>query len=227
MAPRRAPRCQTVIQLCYVNSFGSIWEYASAARDGTIAYESAIGVSCPICGGHPCHRPIAPYNRWVVELFPFRRERVPVARFQCRRTLKTFSMLPFQLAPYHQYTVATMLTALVLAQQVLIEDGKGLGQTVLELPVESLVTTWLLRCWLGKVLKGLRRAHAELAVGHDLVGICTGRGLHDDLSEVRFYLTAFSGRGPPGCRSANHLIEHHARRTRRFLVGAPSHVRGR
>lgn len=136
-------------------------------------------------------------------------------------------MLPHQLAPYHQYTVASMLTALVMTQQVLFEDGVGLGQAALELPVESMVTAWLLRCWLIRVLKGLRKAHAELAVGHDLAAICTGRGLHDDLAEIRGYLVAFSGRGPPGNRSANHLIEHHARRTKRFLVGAPSQARGR
>ena len=48
---------------------------------------------CPLCGQAGCWREIAPYERGVVELFPFRRGMVLVARFQCRARMRTFSLL--------------------------------------------------------------------------------------------------------------------------------------
>lgn len=212
------------VQLCYVNTFASVWEYDEAFRAGTIDFGSAIGAVCPVCGGIADYGPIGPYERGVVELFPLRRGRVGIARFRCRKTCRTFSLLPYQLAPYHQYTVASMLTVLLLAQQVQFEEGKGMGQVVAELPGDCDATPWLLLLWLTVVLRGLRRAHAVLAVGHDLGGVRSGHRRRERLEEVYAYLHAFTGPGPPRAR-AERLLLHHARRSKRFLLGTPSQQR--
>jgi len=67
-----------------------------------------VGAVCPICDSSCGYRPITPYRRGVIELFPvYRKGEVLVARAQCRRTLRTFSLLPHPLAPYHRYTGAS------------------------------------------------------------------------------------------------------------------------
>jgi hypothetical protein len=211
------------VQLCYVNTFASIWEYNEAVRAGTIDFSPVIGPRCPVCGAMD-HGSIAPYYRWVIELFPFRKGRVAIARFRCRKTGRTFSMLPHQLAPYHKYSVASMLTVLLLAQQVHCEDGKGMNRVVAELPGDCDVTPWLLLLWLSVTVRGLRRAHAVLAVGHDLSHIRSRHRRWERLEEVHAYLQPFSGPGPPRA-SAERLVLHHARRARSFLVGTPSQQR--
>lgn len=211
------------VQLCYVNTFASIWEYDETFRGGAIDFNPVVGHRCPICGAQD-YGPIAPYYRWVIELFPLREGRVPIARFRCRKTGRTFSLLPHQLAPYHKYTVASMLTVLLLAHQVHCEDGKGMGAVVAELPGDCDVTPWLLLLWLNIVLRGLRRAHAVLAIGHDLGAIRSRQRRWERLEEVYAYLRAFSGPGPPRA-SAERLVLHHARRARSFLAGTPSQQR--
>jgi hypothetical protein len=216
------------IQLCYVNSFASIWEYDEAIRAGDIDLGPAIGPRCPICGGMPDWGPIASYYRGVVELFPFREGQVRIARFRCGKTGQTFSLLPHQLAPYHSYTSASMLTALLLAHQVLCIDKEGVSQAVAELPSDCNVTPWLLMLWLRLALRGLRRAHAELAVGYELGHIRSANRRRGQLEEVAMYLQVFAGTGPgPPRRGADRLVLHHARRSRFFLLGTPSQHRHR
>ena len=58
------------IQLPYVNTFRSIWEYQSAFLDDRIDWDAVLGQRCAICGEMGCHREITPYTRGVIELFP-------------------------------------------------------------------------------------------------------------------------------------------------------------
>jgi len=75
-----------------------------------------IGLVCPVCGAECGFREIASYEREVRELWPARDGVVSVARFQCRGAVRyrTFSMLPYQLVPYHRYTLQSMILTVLL-----------------------------------------------------------------------------------------------------------------
>ena len=219
------PKRQSTIQLSYVNSFSSIWEYDRAIRSKAIDFFAAIGPLCPLCGQEECYRAITPYSRGVTELFPFRDGRVLVARFQCRSLLRTFSLLPFQLAPYSRYTIRSKVLALLLAHQIHQDEGNGMYAAPQELPHDCLVTPYLLLVWLFQVVRALRRAHPELHVGHDLSQVRSGQDLVTQLVEVHTYVRAFSPRGPPGARAVDRMLRHYALRTRKFFLGTPSQDR--
>ena len=58
---------------------------------------------------------------------------VPVARFQCLGTpgsLPTFSLLPWQLAPYHRYTIVSMAWAVLLFREVFADGDGGPGVAI-------------------------------------------------------------------------------------------------
>ena len=128
-----------------LNAFASIWEYADATSTGGIDWRREVRPSCPICGQDECWREITPYSRHVIELFPCREDDVLIARFQCRRTLATFSLLPVQLIPYHQYTVSSMLGALLTVWMAIRNEGRGFGWALEQdegIPSDSQVTAW-------------------------------------------------------------------------------------
>jgi hypothetical protein len=81
---------------------------------------------------------------------------VLIARFLCRSTGRTFSLLPCQLAPYHRYTIESMILALLLVLQVCREEDSGVSAALEEFPADSDVTPWLLAYWRGVVLRALR-----------------------------------------------------------------------
>jgi hypothetical protein len=77
-----------------------------------------------LCHRPDCYQAIPPYWRYAQELFPeFKKERIPVARFLCHLKRRTFSLLPIQLAPYCQYTLSSIIGALLLG---LDERSKGI-----------------------------------------------------------------------------------------------------
>jgi hypothetical protein len=85
-----------------------------------------------------------------------------VARFLCRLEGLTFSLLPIQLVPYVHYTVAAIIGTLLLGLNVRRQGQQGFQGAVLASDPDSLVTPWLVCCWLALVRDGLRRAHAVL-----------------------------------------------------------------
>ena len=204
----------SAIQLPYNNRHGSIWEYAAAMRAVSVDFSWVAGWSCPICGGHGCIGELTPYERRVVELFPYWEERVEIARFRCHRTGRTFSLLPSELAPYHVYTVPSMLRVLALCHVLFGEPGKPLESILEKLPSDGPVTMYLIRCWTRLVVRGLRRAHAVLARSCDLRGVNSGSGFRGEVAEVHAYLDACGPRGPPWPGPG-------------FLFGTPSQDRGR
>ena len=137
-------------------------------------------------------------------------------------------MLPCQLVPYHHFTVDSILLALLLAADLRAPGGSGLSRAAAALPAEAGLSHWLLCRWLRLALRGLRRAHAVLAQGHDLDGVRSGRGIVDQLTEVTLYVGAFCqrGRGPPGSRAVGRLLKHYQHRSGHFLLGIPSQQRG-
>lgn len=216
------------IQLIYDNSFCSVWEYERAFLAEEIDWRSVVGEVCPLCGRAGGYREITPYKREAIELFPFRRGMVPVARFQCRQEKRTFSMLPCQLAPYHRYTLESMVLAVLLWRQVLVEEGVGAGAAVEELPGDSDVSPWLLRHWLGVLVAGFRLAHSALREWHDLDRIRSA-GSRDQvglLDEVHAYVAAFGGgRDPPSRSGLREAMRRHGAATRRPLAGRLSQER--
>jgi len=65
---------------------------------------------CPYCPDHPEPHWIdwGSYPRWAQG----RREKIDVPRHQCRYALRTFSLLPDGLLPYHYHRTAVMLRTL-------------------------------------------------------------------------------------------------------------------
>jgi hypothetical protein len=183
-------------------------------------------VRCPICGGVDCYREISSYWRYAIELFPeFKKKRIPIARFVCRRRRVTFSLLPIQLIPYFQYTVGAVVGTLLLGMGYWQMGEKGFYGASMEVDPESLVTPWLITCWLVAVVRGLRRGHAVLRRLYHLDGIRTletAKGWQEAVD----YFVAFDLE--PKMDSHALLIDvvgHYSRSTGQFLFGTPSQHR--
>ncbi len=160
------------IQLPYPNAYESIWEYKKSFLSGQIEFFSFLGPTCPVCGKQDCYREITPYWRYAIDLFPeFKKERVPIARFLCDKREKTFSILPSQLIPYFQYTVNAVIGTLLLVLQCRQMGQKGFHGASVAVDPDSLLTPWLIACWLGVVVLGLRRAHGVLRRWYPLTEI--------------------------------------------------------
>jgi hypothetical protein len=214
------------IQLPYPNTYKSIWEYKESFLSGQIDFASFLGPTCPICGKKDCYQEITPYWRYAIDLFPeFRKERVPVARFLCDKRQNTFSLLPTQLIPYFQYTVNAVIGTSLLVLQFRQMGQKGFHGASVAVDPDSLLTPWLIACWLGVVVLGFRRAHGVLRQWYNLIEI---RSSHSSVpsEEAAGYFLCFGWRlrtrwGPP----LQALLNRYSRNTRLFLFGTPSQHR--
>lgn len=221
---KTSPPCEQgsrTIQLPYINRFKTIWEYEKLFLSDQIDFVSFIGVHCPICSSEDCYRPMASYWRYAIELYPeFKKKRIPIGRFICRRRRKTFSLLPIQLIPYYQYTVGAVVGTLFLGMGCWQIGQKGFYGASLEVDPESLVTPWLITCWLVAVVRGLRRGHAVLGQFYNLDGIHTSGAWE----EAATYFAAF-GLRIDRLSLLLDLVYHYSQRTGRFLFGTPSQLR--
>lgn len=215
------------IQLSYSNRFRSVWEYEEAIKSKKIDWRSEIGLVCPVCGVACGYREIDPYHREARELWPPRSGMVPVARFQCRGTAgkyPTFSMLPYQLVPYHRYTLSSMIQAVLLWWEYWKDPGESgtAYRAEQSLPGESRVTAWQLVCWLLSFRRWLLGAQWELVGRYDFSGVPFGESV---LEEVHGYFEALS-RGPPGRgKAVVSCVREHAEGKGRFMFGVPSQGR--
>jgi hypothetical protein len=169
---------------------------------------------------------MTPYWRYAIELFPeFKKKRIPIARFLCRRSRKTFSLLPIQLIPYFQYTVGAVIGTLFLGMGCWQKGQKGFHGAAVkvdEVDPESLVTPWLITCWLVAVVQGLRRGHAALREFYNLDAIHTSGAWE----EATAYFAAFGLRLKIDRLSLlMDLAYRYSRATGQFLFGTPSHYR--
>jgi hypothetical protein len=184
-------------------------------------------VRCPICGNEDCYRAIAPYWRYAIELFPaFKKKRIPIARFICRKRQKTFSLLPIQLIPYFQYTIGAVMGTLFLGMGYWQMGQKGLHGASMAVDPESLVTPWLVAYWLVMVVRGLRRGHAVLRQLYTLDAIRTletGSGWQ----EVSDYFVAFGLELKVDSHAQlMDVVGRYSRSTGQFLFGTPFQYRG-
>jgi hypothetical protein len=169
---------------------------------------------------------MAPYWRYAIDLFPeFQKKRIPIARFLCRKRGKTFSLLPIQLIPYYQYTVGAVVGTLLLGMGCWETGQKGFHgarMKVDEVDPESLVTPWLITCWLVAGVQGFRRGHAVLRQFYNLNGIHTSGAWE----EAAAYFAAFGLRPKTDGLLLLDLMYRYSRSTGQFLFGTPSQYRG-
>ncbi len=127
--------------------------------------------------------------------------------------------------PYAQYTVNAVLGTLLLGFERWQLGERGFHGASVRIDPDSLVTPWLVVCWLIVILKGLRRAHAVLRQWYDLGNVRTPKrpGTWEEISGY------FSGLGlkrktrwRPLLRE---VLERYSRTTRRFLFSTPSQKR--
>jgi hypothetical protein len=214
------------IQLPYPNTYESIWEYKESFLSGQIDFFSFLGPTCPVCGKQDCYREITPYWRYAIDLFPeFKKERVPIARFLCDKRERTFSILPSQLIPYFQYTVNAVIGTLLLMLQCRQMGQKGFHGASVAVDPDSLLTPWLIACWLGVVVLGLRRAHGVLGRWYNLTDIGSSHRAAV-WEEASGYFLCFGWHlkirwGPP----LQSFVNRYSRSTRMFLFGTPSQYR--
>jgi len=167
---------------------------------------------------------MAPYWRYAIELSPeFKKKRIPIARFLCRKRRKTFSLLPIQLIPYFQYTVGAVVGTLFLGMgcwQMGQKGFHGASMKVDEVDPDSLLTPWLISCWLVAVVRGLRRGHGALRQFYNLDGVRTSGAWE----EAAAYFAAFSLKIDRRCLLMD-LVYRYSRATGQFLFGTPSQYR--
>lgn len=216
------------IQKPYYHAFGSIWEYLRVFLTEEIDWVNVLQEGCPRCGGRDCWRPLTPYWRWVVDLLPFRKEKIPIARFFCRTTGATFSVFPTQVVPYRLYTARSIVFCLLLADAARA-DGLSLFAVAEKLiEPESKVSGCLLASWLSMAVSGLRKAYPELRRWAGELEVQSGRDRPGQLAEVTSTCWALGIRGPPkldDIEGLDEVVGRYVRSTGHFLFGVPSQER--
>lgn len=215
------------MQLPYLSTFESIWEYREAFVSEGIDFPSVIGSACPICGECECYRMITPYQRYAIDLFPgWRKEEIPIARFLCKKRWRTFSLLPIQLIPYVRYTVEAVVGTLLIGLGCWEAGKEGFWGAAVEVDPDSLVTPWLVFCWLQMALSGLRRCHWVLNRWYNLT-FMSSSALTNRWEQVRGYFQAFGWRKNLSWKEICEVVRRCSQTTVQFLFGAPSQQRKR
>jgi uncharacterized membrane protein YphA (DoxX/SURF4 family) len=162
----------------------------------------------------------------VLELFPeFKKERIPIVRFLCRKTRRTFSLLPIQLIPYFQYTLSAVVGTLLLGWGYFQRGQQGFWGASIEVDPESLVTPWLVAFWLTAILRGLRRGHAVLGRFYDLTGIYTPKRAALWEQAAGYFLVLGLKSKIRWFPLLMDLVSRYSRTTKQFLFGIPSQQR--
>jgi hypothetical protein len=217
------------IQLPFHNTFRTPWEYRRSFLAGEIDFLSFIGPVCPICGRLRCYRQITAYWRNAIELEPsFRKERIPITRFLCRKRKSTFSLLPIQLIPYVQYTVHAVVATLLFGLGCWHKGQRGFYGASVQADPDSLVTPWLVACWLVLIVRGLKAAHALVGRIFDLDKVHSTVGGNAPWPELDSYLLALGYDSQTPWRLRLHqLLNRYSLSTGQFLFGIPSQHRPR
>jgi hypothetical protein len=136
-------------------------------------------------------------------------------------------LLPDQLAPYHRYTVESMLGMLLLVCQLREEQQCSVDAIVLQVPGDHDVQPYLVRCWARVVWTGLSRGHAVLSQWH-AVPAPSIEGSADFMVLVTLlnaYGRALAGGSCPGRSCLREPSRCYARVTELPLMGMPSQLR--
>ena len=134
--------------------------------------------------------------------------------------------MPIQLIPYFQYTASAVLGTLLLGFQYWQMGKRGFYGASVEVDADSLVTPWLVVCWLAIVARGFRRAHAVLRRFYNLSDIVTKTHREALWKEVSGYFLAFGLKQKiPWAPIVLRLCRRYSQSTNRFLFGVPSQHR--
>ncbi len=180
-----------------------------------------------MCGRIGCYCSSSGYRRWAIDLFPeFHRGRIEIARFECRKERTTFSLLPVQLIPYHQYPVHAVVFVVLLDMRFWEAGDEGAFRASTAIENDSKVTPWLILCWLSVIAQGLSRAHAALSEYFDLTEVRSESRAQRPWAEVAVYMRAILGRQGPGWSDRIlPIVSLYSRETGLFLFGACSQHR--
>jgi len=151
---------------------------------------------------------------------------VPIARFLCGKTGKTFSLLPCQLIPYCQYTVDAMVGTLLVVYRFQQMGRTGYYGASLELDPDCSVTPYLIQTWAVLLLSGFLRGHHILYKKFPLTE-AEKPDLKSTVTAIFLYLQGISGSEGPGPQSAIPSIRYHYKHTGTFLFGKTSSERSR
>jgi hypothetical protein len=134
-------------------------------------------------------------------------------------------LLPIQLIPYFQYTVFAVIYVLLLGYACWQLGQRGYFGASVEVHPDSLVTAYLIVCWLQAVLRGFRRAHPVLGRFYDLRGVHTS-GNSVAWEEVGGYFSAIGWKPhKPWVPVIFKLLHLYSGQTRQFLFGTASQQR--
>ncbi len=188
-----------------------------------IDFHRFIGAQCPLCGKGGCYRQIKEYYRFAIELFPFKKEKVPIARFLCKTTGRTFSLLAHQLVPYCQYTLAAMTQTLLLVNEFQQAGYKGFHHAAGQLHPDCDVSPWLVYRWLNIFIIGFRRAHHLLAARFALWDLGARTTQKGSTACIMVYLSAVAAdTADPLAKDIFCAVIWYAKRTKSHLFGTSS-----
>ena len=194
-------------------------------KSRAIDFLSVIGPVCPLCGERDCYREITPYWRYAIDLFPqLTKGRVPVARFLCCKSRRTFSLLPFHLIPYVRYTVSAVVGILLAGLGCRRSGGQGFWGAVLAVDPDSSVTPWLVFTWVQMALRGLQRSHGTLSHWYDLSFSSTS-AKPSAWQKLRDYFRAFGWEVDSSWPCLSDVLRRRTIEARTFLFGRPSQER--
>ncbi len=127
--------------------------------------------------------------------------------------------------PYAQYTVNAVLGTLLLGFERWQMGERGFHGASVRVDQDSLVTPWLVVCWLLVVLRGFQRAHAVLRRWYNLSSVRTPKrpGAWEEISG---YFLCLGWKRKTHWRSLlREVLERYSRTAKGFLFGAPSQER--
>jgi len=158
-------------------------------------------------------------------LFPqLEKALVPVARFLCCKSRRTFSLLPIHLIPYVMYTVGAVVGTLLAGLGCRDLGGQGFWGAAVAVDPDSSVTPWLVFAWLKMVLCGFQRGHRTLSRWYDMSFLTSSGnpGLWQSLGD---YFQALGWRSDSSWLRLGDVLRRYTRETRTFLFGRPSQER--
>jgi hypothetical protein len=139
----------------------------------------------------------------------------------CDSTGQTFSLLPHQLIPYHQYTIDAIIGTLMSVCHFQTLGQQGYHGACLSLDPDCLVTPYLIYTWTVLILNGFVRGYPVLQDTYPLSTM--GPVARDRLVKtICLYIKRLSDGAKPHRRCMLTAVSYYAGRTGNFLFGTPS-----
>lgn len=199
----------------------SLSEYYREILKGKIVFYDGL---CPICGSSDCYKPNGFYTRVIVFDSKGRAYRdLPIFRFYCGETKRTFSLLPHELIPYCRYSINFIFEVIALILMGLsynealdkVDAEEASGIDFLRLSVNSLkrLINYILQAG-----ERLRVNGFSVAVNVENKWVC--------LNNIVDFMNGFEcGRYEEVIRGPCGLVLELYCKTKRFLFGKPSQER--